>query len=217
MRKIIIEMNPTLITKFVKSDFFQSLEYIEGKALLTFDIERGIKIGICDIKMKDSYTRKDFKAPKGFDILNVLREEGNKSTCLVKIEYRKNLMKILKLFNVNRIIYDLPFIISEEKIVFAFIADSEALKKLLTIIKPLGLVRNISFQKITSPEYGALSCLTDRQSQIILAAKKHGYYEYPRKITPEELSQRLGISKATTIEHLRKAENRIISYITTGY
>ena len=217
MRRIIIEMNPGLVTTFVQKNFFESLEYIEGKALLTFDIERGVKIGICDIKMKDSFTLDDLQAPQGFEILNVLREEGTKYTCLVQIEYRKNLMKLLKLFHVENIIYDLPFIVSEEKIVFAFIAESEALKKLLGIIKPLGLVRNISFQKVTAPEYSALSCLTDRQREIILAAKKHGYYEFPRKITPEELSQQLGISKATIIEHLRKAENRIITHITTGY
>ena len=126
-------------------------------------------------------------------------------------------MNLFKLFHVKIIIYYLPFIVSEEKIVFAFIAESEALKKMLSIIKPLGLVRNVSFQKVTAPEYSALSCLTDRQREIVLAAKKYGYYEFPRKITPEELSQKLMISKATTIEHLRKAENRIISYITTGY
>ena len=210
-------MNPNLVTTFVQKNFFESLEYIEGKALLTFDIERGVKIGICDIKMKDTYALTDLKAPDGFEILNILREDDNKYTCLVKIEYRKNLMKLLKLFHVKSIIYDLPFIVSEEKIVFAFIAESEALKKMLSIIKPLGLIRNVSFQKVTAPEYSALSCLTDRQREIVLAAKKYGYYEFPRKITPEELSLKLKISKATIIEHLRKAENRIISYITTGY
>lgn len=196
--------------------FFETLEYVEGKALLRFDIKEGVKIGICDIKMKNGYTLSDLKVPDGFDVLNILKEDNSKYTCLVKIEYKKNLMNFLKLFHVENIIYDLPFIVSEEKIVFAFIAESESLKKLLSIIKPLGIIKNITFQKVTSPEY-ALSCLTDRQREIVLTAKKNGYYEFPRKISAEELSEKLGISKATTIEHLRKAENRIISHITTGY
>lgn len=209
-------MNPGFISMGLSKQFFETLEYVEGKALLRFDIKEGVKIGICDIKMKDGYTLNDLKVPDGFDVLNILKEDNSKYTCLVKIEYKKNLMNFLKLFHVENIIYDLPFIVSEEKIVFAFIAESESLKKLLSIIKPLGIIRNITFQKVTSPEY-ALSCLTDRQREIVLTAKKNGYYEFPRKISAEELSEKLGISKATTIEHLRKAENRIISHITTGY
>jgi len=216
MRKIIVEMNPSLIT-MVQRNLFETLQYIEGKALLRFDFEKGIKIGICDIKMKEKCTLENLRAPDGFEILNVLKEDDNKYTCLVRIEYKSTLLKILKLFHVGDIIYDLPFLVSEDKIVFAFIADGEALKNLLNIIKPLGFIRNVSFQRIAFSEFNALSCLTDRQKEVIVTAKNHGYYDYPRKITPEELSQKLGISKATTIEHLRKAENRIISHITAGY
>jgi len=217
MRKIIVEMDSGFVSKFSPKNFFAALDYIEGKALLRFDLEEGVKIGICDIKMKDNYTLNDLKAPDGFEILNILKEDGNKYTCLVKIEYRSNLLKAAKLFHIRTIIYDLPFIVSEEKIVFAFIAESEIIRKLLSVIKPLGFIKNISFQKVAFAEHDALSCLTDRQREIVVAARKHGYYEFPRQINAEELSQKLGISKATTIEHLRKAENRIISHITTGY
>jgi len=217
MRKIIIEMNPGLVSKVLQRNFFENLEYIEGKALLKLDFEQGVKIGICDIKMRNGCTLQEFEGPHGFEILNILKEENNKYTCLVKIKYKSNLLRVLKLFHVENIIYDLPFIVSEEKIVFAFIADSKTLKKLLQIVKPLGFIKNISFQKVAFSEYTALSCLTERQKEVVIAAKKHGYYEFPRRITPEELSKELGISKATTIEHLRKAENRIISHITAGY
>ena len=42
-------------------------------------------------------------------------------------------------------------------------------------------------------------------------AIKWGYYEYPREIDTKELARRVGVSKSTLVEHLRKAENRIMN------
>ena len=62
-----------------------------------------------------------------------------------------------------------------------------------------------------------LSVLTEKQRDIILKAQKHGYYEYPRKINSKGLAEKVNISRATLVEHLRKAEGRIITEIAGGY
>jgi len=49
----------------------------------------------------------------------------------------------------------------------------------------------------------------------VFAARKHGYYDYPRKISSQELAEQLGISKSTMLEHLRKAEKRMIDTLCT--
>ena len=55
--------------------------------------------------------------------------------------------------------------------------------------------------------------LTNDQRKILDSARKYGYYDYPRKITSEELSEKIGLNKDFALENLRKAEKRIFTRI----
>lgn len=55
------------------------------------------------------------------------------------------------------------------------------------------------------------SPLTERQREVVTEALTRGYYDWPRKITNEELAEELEISRATLHEHLRKAEQTLLS------
>jgi hypothetical protein len=61
-----------------------------------------------------------------------------------------------------------------------------------------------------------LSKLTSRQRQILLTGYALGYYDVPRKISSDDLSRHLNIDKSTVVEHLRKAEKKLIDGIITG-
>jgi predicted DNA binding protein len=52
--------------------------------------------------------------------------------------------------------------------------------------------------------------LTPAQREVFEHARKVGYYEWPRKSSTRELAEDLGISKTTLLEHLRKAESRLL-------
>lgn len=53
--------------------------------------------------------------------------------------------------------------------------------------------------------------LTDRQSQSIQEAFRNGYYDFPKKTSSRKLAAHIGVSQSTLLEHLHKAEHKIIS------
>ncbi len=52
--------------------------------------------------------------------------------------------------------------------------------------------------------------LTGRQRNALVAALDNGYYRVPKKITTDEIAQRLGQPRTTYEEHLRKAESKVL-------
>jgi hypothetical protein len=42
-------------------------------------------------------------------------------------------------------------------------------------------------------------------------ARKEGYYEWPRGTSTRELAELSGVSKTTLLEHLRKAEAKLLN------
>lgn len=53
--------------------------------------------------------------------------------------------------------------------------------------------------------------LTDRQREVLEAAYRAGYFNWPRDSNAEEVAESLGISSATLHSHLRKAEGRLLT------
>lgn len=52
--------------------------------------------------------------------------------------------------------------------------------------------------------------LTHRQLEALVAAIHAGYYETPRRLTAEELAERMDLARSTFQEHLRKAERGVM-------
>lgn len=88
-------------------------------------------------------------------------------------------------------------------------------EKFFKALEILWGLNDITIQKIEYKECDILSNLTNNQKKILHSARKLGYYDYPRKITCEELSKKIGINKDITLENLRKAEKRIFTRILT--
>ena len=194
-------------------DKTESIELID---LIKLDFEQGIKIGIAALNMKEGYAIEDIDLPEFMEILTVLKKEVNRYIVVSKVKFFKKFTDLAQKFNID-IIWDTPSIIRKDSIIMSVTGSEENLKKFLEVIKLLGEIKSISFNKATYNEQAILSCLTEKQKEILIAAKKNGYYSYPRKINSQELSEKIGLSKPTVVQHLRKAEIRIISKILIGY
>ena len=216
MRKLILEIK--LDEKLTKNlDFLlDKVESIELLELLKLDFKNRIKMAIAAIIPKEGYKIEDLKMPDYVEIFNVLQKKDNRYICLIKAKYFKSLSSLAKKFNID-IIWDTPSIVTKEKMVVSITGNEESLKKVLELFKKIGEIKKTSFVKSMYNEQTILSCLTDKQKEVLIAAKKNGYYKYPRKINSERLSEKIGLSKPTVVQHLRKAEIRIISNILDGY
>lgn len=52
--------------------------------------------------------------------------------------------------------------------------------------------------------------LSERQRDAFEFARERGYYEWPRNVSGQELAEEWGVAKATFLEHLRKAEAKLL-------
>ncbi len=61
-----------------------------------------------------------------------------------------------------------------------------------------------------SPREQRLDTLTPAQRKVFEHARESGYYKWPREISTRELADGIDISKTTLLEHLRKAESKLL-------
>lgn len=215
MKKLVIEFQVGIVMKTMLKRFLDNVEGLEVLEVLKIDFKRGTKLVLASIKMKKGIPIKTLEMPN-MSILNVLQHEGDDHICLMRAEVPAPLKKIMKQFDLD-LIWTAPMTLDKEKVVFSVLGEEKELRTLLTKLKLVGEAKVVSFQSATYDSHGMLTTLTEQQRKTIIEAKKSGYYEYPRKINAEGLAKKLGISKATVVEHLRKAEVRLIANILSGY
>lgn len=74
----------------------------------------------------------------------------------------------------------------------------------------------ITVKKIRSPETDptgpqTTDQLSERQREVFEFARERGYYSWPREVSAKDLAGELDVTKATVLEHLRKAESKLLA------
>jgi hypothetical protein len=76
---------------------------------------------------------------------------------------------------------------------------------------PYNFEQNADIAYIRSSDaFGPGEGLTDKQAAALAAAIEIGYFDTPRRASSEDLAAKLGVSPSTAVEHLRKAEKKVL-------
>jgi DNA-binding CsgD family transcriptional regulator len=193
----------------------EKVEVLEALRCFKCDAE-GLAI-ICRIKLKDrSMTIQDLLMGNGL-LTNIefLYKEKDGSL-VVFIEGRSVVPKLSKdIKSPKMLMARPPDFLDVDRMKIEMIGKENEIKEFLQYtnkwagnsFKILGLT------SIDAKGESLLSKLTLRQRQMLLTAYALGYYDVPRRISSDDLSRHLNVDKSTIVEHLRKAERKLIGGI----
>lgn len=165
---------------------------------------------VCNITLADGITIEGIKSDFITDII-VLRSEGRDYTCLVKGKFSDEISRFIGKFDLK---LEYPIIFEGDRCQFSMVGSSDELYNIIAAAKENGWgFEVLSVQKYDPHVSSVFSSLTEKQKEILLQAYKNGYFDHPRKINAGELAGKLGMHKTTLLEHLHKAEKRLIGHI----
>jgi HTH DNA binding domain len=212
MRRLVVEISQDEISKFSPTaELLEKIESLEIISHLRFDKD-GFA-GICRIKVKElSLDLRKLVGVGGLVRLELLSNE--KDEHIVYMETRTRNMAWFRGQNVPEVYLCPPIEFKDGKLKLTFVGNLNEVKKLLARAEQVGQKFEIlSLTDATFSPDSILQVLTEKQRKILSTAYENGYYDVPRKIDSEELAQKLNIVKSTLVEHLRKAEKRLITDI----
>jgi DNA-binding CsgD family transcriptional regulator len=215
MRRITMEFNYEAAWKQIFGLNANRVEVLEALRCFKCDTQ-GLAI-ICRIKLKDNNMNiQDLLRGKGLlTNIELLYKEKDESV-VVFIEGGSCVPKPPKDIKPPKMLMARPpDFLDVDRMKVEMIGKENEIKKLLHYTNKWGdnSFKVLGLTSIDAKGASLLSKLTARQRQILLTAYALGYYDVPRRISSDELSRHLKVDKSTIVEHLRKAERKLIGSI----
>jgi hypothetical protein len=110
-----------------------------------------------------------------------------------------------------------PFELTNVSWRITFIGNGAQARKFLTIASGFGLhFKVVSASDAMFTKSSFLSVLTEKQRRVLTSAYSLGFFDTPRRIDTRKLAESLELGKSVTIEHLRKAQKRLLNELLTS-
>jgi predicted DNA binding protein len=213
MRRLILEISQKELTKAgIELPPLAKIKSLDLLYFLRQDAEEFA--AITRIQFKDNLTTLE-ELPKSELLIDAQIIEREKSGAYIAfIRSGPSLSSVLRYIGIEGGYLFPPLGIGEGKVKFSFLGSEPQIKDFMEKIDAIGIkYRVVLLADADFSPVSALNQLTQKQREVLIAAYKFGYYDIPRKITSEELANKLGLVDSTVVEHLRKAEQRLITHV----
>ena len=216
MRTLTLEIEPFETVIEGMAETFARVRSYKILETLKMDYQEGICIEILEFTLKEDASIHDIRKVGNMEILSVLKSIDSKHTCLIRYTEPEETIGLFQESD-QGLIHTIPTVISPEKFIISMMGERKNLSDFVEMIKNAGTIRKMSFRRAAYQRADILAVLTDKQKEVMVAAFQNGYYDFPKKISSKKLCGKVSISKPTLLQHMRKAEGRILKEIMTGY
>ena len=213
MRRLILEVFEKELAKIgIELPQFQKIKSLKLIYFLRQDPQEFAAIS--EVEFKDSTSKVEDLLTGGFLVEAQVLERQKNGAYLVFLRGGPSLSSVLSAIGIESGYLFPPIGIGDGKIKISFLGSEKQVKSFMEKIDELGIrYRVVLLADANFSPISPLNRLTEKQREVLMAAYKLGYYEIPRKITSEELAKKLGIVDSTLVEHLRKAEQRLMTQL----
>ena len=211
MRRLILEVPEKELTKVgLELPQFKKIKSLELLYFLRQDAEEFAAIAY--VEFRDSTSKVEDLLTDGYLIEAQVLEPAKNEGYIIFIRGGPSLSNALRFVGVESGYLFPPLGIDGQKIRFSFLGSEMQIKDFLEKINAIGIrFRVVMLADANFSPTSPLSQLTEKQRKVLIAAYNAGYYDVPRKTTSEELAKSLNLGDSTVVEHLRKAERKLIS------
>jgi hypothetical protein len=221
MRRLIIEVYGKELEKRLEGILAQDVRLMELVHLLRNDQSENVAIWRITLKEPGSNIEDCFKQDAFTKELTVLEreeddEEGPSFLVFLRRQVRPGLL--LGYATKSDAGYLLgPMGLKDGRLTFTFVGTLKQARSILEGVEERGMrYRVVSLTDADFAEDSLLNRLTDKQRRILILAYKLGYFDVPKKVNSDELAARLHLDSSTVVEHLSKAEHRLLAGILDG-
>ena len=216
MRRLILEVSEKELSKVgIELPPFRNVKSLELLYFLKQDQHEFAAIS--EVNFKDANTKiEELLSGDYLADIQVLERQRN-GAYIVFLRSGPSLSSVLSSIGIESGYLFPPLGIADGKVKFSFLGSPQQVKAFCEGIGKIGmrykviLLTDLNFSPI-SP----LNQLTEKQREVLITAYKMGYYDIPRKLNSDNVAKKLRLANSTVVEHLRKAEHRLIRQILEG-